>query len=64
MCSANIAFDHLRDIVSSLKDHKIHVAGDLVIDTYTETSVVGSKAKTLTMSVLHLKKTDYVGGEA
>jgi rfaE bifunctional protein kinase chain/domain len=62
MYSEDLTFDRLREAVSSFKDYKVHVVGDLIVDTYTETSVIGSKAKTPTMSVRYLGQTDYVGG--
>lgn len=57
-----LTFDFLRDAVANLKGHKIHVVGDLIVDSYTDASVIGSKAKTPTMSVRYLGHTDYVGG--
>jgi rfaE bifunctional protein nucleotidyltransferase chain/domain len=62
MYSEDLTFDRLREVISSLRGYKVHVVGDLIIDTYTETSVIGSKAKTPTMSVRYLGQTDYVGG--
>ena len=57
----NISFDKLIQIVPSLSGYKVHVVGDTIVDTYTYTSVIGSKAKTPTLSVQFIEQNDYVG---
>jgi len=57
-----ISFDHLVQTVSSLSRCKVHVIGDTIVDSYTYTSVIGSKAKTPTLSVKTHEQIDYVGG--
>jgi rfaE bifunctional protein kinase chain/domain/rfaE bifunctional protein nucleotidyltransferase chain/domain len=57
-----ITFDSLRATVSGLKDLKVHVVGDTIIDTYTRTNLIGGNTKTPTFSVLYDGHDDYVGG--
>lgn len=58
----NVSFDDLREAIGRFKEYRVHVVGDLIVDSYTEASVIGAKAKTPTMSVRYLGQTDYVGG--
>lgn len=62
MYSVDLTFDRLREVVSSFGAYTVHIVGDLIVDSYTETSVIGSKAKTPTLSVRYLGQTDYIGG--
>ena len=57
-----ITFKSLRDTLTKLNKIKVHVIGDMIIDTYTSTSLIGGHTKTPTPSVLHQEKTDYIGG--
>lgn len=53
------------DITSSLDKFdgiKVHVVGDTIVDTYTETSMIGGQTKTPTISVRYLNSKSYVGG--
>ena len=56
-----ITFDSL---VKSLKNLKIpcFVLGDIIVDTYTRTTLIGGQTKTPTFSVLYNSKENYVGG--
>ena len=45
-----------------MKNLKIHVVGDTIIDSYTRTNLIGVNAKTPTPSVLYQERNDYVGG--
>ncbi len=40
----------------------MHVVGDTIVDSYTQTTMISGHTKTPTMSVLFEGKTDYVGG--
>jgi rfaE bifunctional protein kinase chain/domain len=62
MESADLTFDKLRGVVDSLGGRRVHVVGDIIVDTFTHTSMIGGQTKTPTMSVLFEKKTDYIGG--
>ena len=57
-----ITFKSLREILNKLNKIKVHVIGDMIIDTYTNTSLIGGHTKTPTPSVLQQEKTDFVGG--
>jgi len=64
MGEENITFDTLRKTVESLKDIKVHVVGDTIVDSYTYCTPIGGGTKTPTMSLRYDKKDDYVGGAA
>lgn len=57
-----ISFDDLRDAIGKFRNFKVHVIGDVIVDTYTRTNLMGSNAKTPTFSVLYDGHEDYVGG--
>ena len=57
-----ITFQSLRETLNKLNKIKVHVIGDMIIDTYTNTSLIGGHTKTPTPSVLHQEKNDFVGG--
>ena len=57
-----ITFKSLIEILNKLNKIKVHVIGDMIIDTYTNTSLIGGHTKTPTPSVLQQEKTDFVGG--
>ena len=57
-----ITFKSLRETLGLLKNIKVHVVGDMIIDTYTNTSLIGGHTKTPTPSVLYQEKNDYIGG--
>jgi rfaE bifunctional protein kinase chain/domain/rfaE bifunctional protein nucleotidyltransferase chain/domain len=61
MHSSSVSFNQLVQTVSLLSGFKVHVIGDTIVDGYTYTSVIGSKAKTPTLSVQFHEQTDYVG---
>jgi rfaE bifunctional protein kinase chain/domain/rfaE bifunctional protein nucleotidyltransferase chain/domain len=60
----NIEFKNLEEILRSKKKLKVHVVGDLIIDKYTRTKLIGYNAKTPTPSVIMQKFDKYVGGAA
>ena len=57
-----ITFDTLKKELKKLKNFKVHVIGDTIIDSYTRTNLIGGNTKTPTPSVLYQEKNDYVGG--
>ncbi len=59
---SGFGFDDLRSTVQAMPDHKIHVVGDTIIDSLTQCAMIGGQTKTPTISVLHERRTDYVGG--
>src|ERR1700722_7036518 len=62
MESADITFDKLRRVLDTLGGRRVHVVGDIIVDTFTYTSMIGGQTKTPTISVLFEHKTDYIGG--
>ena len=62
MSRNNISFDSLRGTLKKLKNLKIHVVGDTIVDSYTRTNLIGGNTKTPTPSVLFQEKNDYIGG--
>ena len=64
LLSENISFDDVRDTLTNLKGRRVHVVGDTIVDTITETTVIGGQSKTPTISVRHDNRRDFVGGAA
>jgi rfaE bifunctional protein kinase chain/domain len=52
----------LRETLDKLKGIRVHVVGDTIIDSYTNTVLIGGMTKTPTMSVRFDNRTDFVGG--
>lgn len=63
MESEGITFQNLREALMNLKGKCVHVIGDTIVDSYTQTAMIGGQTKTPTMSVLFEGKTDYIGGQ-
>ncbi|MEO5350343.1 MAG: PfkB family carbohydrate kinase [Magnetococcus sp. YQC-3] len=57
-----ITFDTLKQTVSSLQGFRVHVLGDTIVDTLTQTTLIGGQTKTPTFSVLYESSKDFVGG--
>jgi len=57
-----INFSLLKETVKKFKTKSIHVVGDVIIDTYTKTNLIGGNTKTPTPSVQFQEKIDYIGG--
>lgn len=62
MESEGVTFQDLRETLMSLKGMSVHVVGDTIVDSYTQTAMIGGQTKTPTMSVLFEGRTDYIGG--
>lgn len=58
----NLTFADLRATLEKVKGLKVHVIGDTIVDTFTETSMIGGQTKTPTISVRYQGQRDYVGG--
>ena len=58
----DLTFRDLRDALHRFDGVKVHVVGDTIIDSYTETTMIGGQTKTPTLSVRYEGRTDYVGG--
>ncbi len=57
-----ITFDHLRSALDEIRGLRVHVVGDTIVDSYTETTMIGGQTKTPTLSVRYEGQRDYVGG--
>jgi len=57
-----LTFDDLRSAVAKLKGVSAMVVGDTIVDSYTETTMIGGQTKTPTLSVRYEGQRDYVGG--
>lgn len=64
MDSEQLTFDSLREALDKLRDYTVHVVGDTIVDSYTQTAMIGGQTKTPTMSVLYERRDDYIGGAA
>jgi len=64
MESERLTFDSLRSALEKLDRFRVHVVGDTIVDSYTQTAMIGGQAKTPTMSVLYERRDDYIGGAA
>ena len=64
MESEKLTFDSLRDNLLQLKGKRVHVIGDTIVDSYTQTAMIGGQTKTPTMSVLYERRDDFIGGAA
>jgi rfaE bifunctional protein kinase chain/domain len=64
MDDAGVTFASLRESLGKLKGFRVHVVGDTIVDSYTQTAMIGGQAKTPTMSVLYEGRKDYIGGAA
>ncbi|MEO9959243.1 MAG: PfkB family carbohydrate kinase [Alphaproteobacteria bacterium] len=57
-----VTFDGLRRTVEAMAGRRVHVVGDLIIDSLTNCTMIGGQTKTPTMSVLYESRDDFVGG--
>ncbi|MGE3624654.1 MAG: PfkB family carbohydrate kinase [Bdellovibrionales bacterium] len=60
----DIDFDTLKRTVTSLGGRTVHILGDTIVDSFTRCKMIGSQAKTPTMSVLFQDKENFSGGAA
>lgn len=57
-----LSFADLHKALDALAGIKVHVIGDTIVDSLTQTSMIGGMTKTPTMSVRFEEKQDFVGG--
>ncbi len=55
-------FGGLRDALEKIQGLRVHVVGDIIIDSYTQCSLIGGMIKTPTISVRYQERKDFVGG--
>tara|TARA_B100000686_G_scaffold204229_1_gene211075 strand:- start:31144 stop:32685 length:1542 start_codon:yes stop_codon:yes gene_type:complete len=58
----DIKFKSLYDVLDLGNKKEILVIGDTIVDSYTETEMIGGQTKTPTISVRYIDKKNYVGG--
>ncbi|MDB5362922.1 MAG: cytidyltransferase-related domain [Rhodospirillales bacterium] len=58
----DLSFDDLRNSLDRIKGLAVHIVGDTIVDSYTETAMIGGQTKTPTMSVRYESVRNYVGG--
>ncbi|HUI17737.1 MAG TPA: PfkB family carbohydrate kinase [Alphaproteobacteria bacterium] len=58
----DLKFSDLRAALQRFGHIHVHVVGDTIVDSYTQTALVGGNTKTPTFSVRFESQTDYVGG--
>ena len=59
-----LSFDRLREAVAELEGRRVHVVGDTIVDSHTQTTLIGGQIKTPTVSVLYDGRTDFAGAAA
>jgi len=64
MDNEGLTFASLRQVLDQMKGLRVHVIGDTIVDSYTQTTMIGGQTKTPTMSVLYERRDDYIGGAA
>ena len=64
LSAERITFDDIRDTLASFRGKRVHVVGDTIVDSFTDTTVIGGQTKTPTISVRYDNRRDYVGGAA
>lgn len=62
MDAEDISFLDLKNSLNLIKNIKVHVVGDTIVDSYTKCSMIGGMTKTPTMSVKFENKLDFLGG--
>jgi len=57
-----IPFSELTKTLDSFHGVKVHVVGDMIVDSYTYCTLIGGNTKTPTFSLRHDQQVDFVGG--
>jgi rfaE bifunctional protein kinase chain/domain len=55
-------FLDIKKVLTEFDKIHVHVVGDTIVDTYTETVMIGGQTKTPTISVRQIETKSYVGG--
>ena len=58
----NYTFDKIIEVIKSFKNIRIHVVGDLIIDTHNECDAVAGLHKSPTLSLIKKNSNSYLGG--
>jgi len=62
--SRNISLTDVISALDGIKNTKVHIIGDTIVDSYTQTTMIGAQNKTPTISVRFDKRQDFIGGAA
>jgi rfaE bifunctional protein kinase chain/domain len=62
MSQKKINFDQINQALDKIKNIKVHVIGDMIIDTYTQGKSIGGQTKTPTLSIKVIEENNYIGG--
>ena len=57
-----VDFHFFENAINSLSKIKVHVVGDIIVDTYTQGKSIGGQTKTPTLSIKITDQIDFVGG--
>lgn len=57
-----ITFKKIENAIKKIKNVNIDILGDTIVDSYTYCKMIGGQTKTPTISLLHEKAINYVGG--
>lgn len=60
----SLTFGRLYEILRLMKDCRVHVVGDTIVDSLTYATMIGGQTKTPTLSVKFERREDFVGGAA
>ncbi len=64
METEKISFFDIKKTIKNFSKIKVHVVGDTIIDSYSNTVPIGGPVKYPHLSLLNISKQDYVGGAA
>jgi rfaE bifunctional protein kinase chain/domain len=64
MQAEGINFDRLHKILERFRGTSVHVVGDTIVDSLTQTTMIGGMTKTPTPSVRFDERQDFIGGAA
>jgi rfaE bifunctional protein kinase chain/domain len=57
-----LGFADLRAALAAMAGRRVHVVGDTIVDSYTQTTMIGGQTKTPTLSVRYESRKDFIGG--
>lgn len=60
----NLTFEDIEKTIKNVKNIPVLVIGDSIIDTYINTELLGSNAKTPTFSTRYINQNEFIGGAA
>lgn len=62
LSAENLSLADVEKGLDAFKGCRVHVIGDTIVDSLTQTTLIGGGTKTPTISVRHESREDYVGG--